>query len=108
VERFNGTYRRGVINKYIFEDIHQVKERTQAWMNDYNHYRPHDALGKIPRIKYAEFNSFGASLKRIKNNNFNEVFRKLSSSDWGKLTAHETNNFDSGPLIVPVHNICWY
>ena len=73
VERFNGTYRRGVLNKYIFEDIHQVREQTQIWMNDYNHHRPHDALGKIPPIKYAELNSFGASPKRIKNNNFNEV-----------------------------------
>ncbi|MFS4457478.1 IS3 family transposase [Maribacter sp. 2304DJ31-5] len=73
VERFNGTYRRGVLNKYIFEDIHQVRERTQIWMNDYNHHGPHDALGKIPPVKYAELNSFGASPKRIKNNNFNQV-----------------------------------
>jgi len=73
VERFNGSYRRGVLDKYIFEDIDQVRERTQIWMNDYNHHRPHDALGKIPPVKYAELNSFGASPERIKNNNFNEV-----------------------------------
>ncbi len=73
VERFNGSYRRGVLNKYIFENLDQVRERTQIWINDYNHHRPHDALGKIPPVKYAELNSFGASPKRIKNNNFNEV-----------------------------------
>ena len=76
VERFNGTYRRGVLSKYIFEEIHQVREQTQIWMNDYNHHRPHDALGKIPPVKYAEHNSFGASPKRITNNNFNEVLEK--------------------------------
>ena len=73
IERFNGSYRRGVLNKYIFEDIHQVREQTQIWMNDYNHNRPHDALGKIPPIKYAKLNSSGASPRRIKNNNFIEV-----------------------------------
>ena len=73
VERFNGSYRRGVLNKYIFEDIQQVREQTQIWMDDYNHHRPHDSLGKIPPVKYAKLNSSGASPRRIKNNNFIEV-----------------------------------
>lgn len=54
VERFNGSYRRGVLNKYIFENIDQVREQTQIWMNDYNHHRPHDALGNIAPIEYAK------------------------------------------------------
>tara|TARA_R110000868_G_scaffold56488_11_gene174846 strand:- start:19138 stop:19653 length:516 start_codon:yes stop_codon:yes gene_type:complete len=67
VERFNGSYRRGVLNKYIFEDLHQVREQTQIWMEDYNHKRPHDSLGKIPPVKYAKLNSSGASPRGIKN-----------------------------------------
>jgi putative transposase len=76
IERFNGSYRRGVLNKYIFETIDQVRDQTNIWMTDYNNYRPHDSLGKIPPIKYAKLNSLGASPKRIKNNNFKPVLEK--------------------------------
>ncbi len=57
IERFNGSYRRGVLNKYIFETIDQVREQTEIWMTDYNHYRPHEALGKMSPIEYAKVNS---------------------------------------------------
>jgi putative transposase len=70
VERFNGSYRRGVLNKFIFEDINQVREQTQIWMEDYNYKRPHDALGNIPPKKYAEINSMSGTAHRIKNSNF--------------------------------------
>jgi len=76
IERFNGSYRRGVLNKYIFEDIDQVREQTQIWMHDYNHHRPHDSLGRMSPIKYAKLNSSGASPRRIKNNNFIEILEK--------------------------------
>jgi putative transposase len=42
-------------------------------MDDYNHKRPHDALGKVPPIKYAKLNSTLASQSRIKNNKVMEV-----------------------------------
>ena len=73
VERFNGSYRRGVLDKYIFENIDQVREQTQIWMHDYNYHRPHDGLGKMPPVRYAKINSSGASPRRINNNNFNDL-----------------------------------
>ncbi len=61
VERFNGSYRRGVLDAYIFEDIHQVREQTDIWVNDYNHKRPHESLGNIPPVLYAK-NHLGVPL----------------------------------------------
>ena len=54
IERFNGSYRRGVLNKFIFENIDQVREQTKIWMDDYNNVRPHDALGNMSPVKYAQ------------------------------------------------------
>jgi putative transposase len=54
IERFNGSYRRGVLNKYIFENLDQVREQTKIWMDDYNNVRPHNALGKMSPVKYAQ------------------------------------------------------
>nr|WP_281755409.1 transposase [Neptunitalea chrysea] len=61
LERFNGSYRRGVLDKYIFEDINQVREQTMTWVEDYNNNRPHDALGKMAPVPYAKFNSLGGT-----------------------------------------------
>jgi putative transposase len=56
IERFNGTFRRGVLDKYIFENIHQVREETEKWIYDYNNFKPHDSLGNLPPKVYAKRN----------------------------------------------------
>jgi putative transposase len=47
-ERFNRTYREEVLNRYLFEDLDQVREMTHKWLIMYNEQRPHRALGGLP------------------------------------------------------------
>lgn len=44
VERLNGNIRRELLNAYVFKTLSEVRQKTDEWMYDYNHHRPHDAL----------------------------------------------------------------
>jgi putative transposase len=52
VERFNRTYREDVLNMNIFENINQVREKTEEFLEDYNNYHPHDSLGKMSPVEF--------------------------------------------------------
>jgi len=52
VERFNRTYREAVLGMFIFETLDEVRSQTDAWLEIYNHHRPHDSLGGSPPSEY--------------------------------------------------------
>jgi putative transposase len=54
IERFNGSFRRDVLDAYLFESLTQVRILAQEWMNDYNNHRPHEALGNLTPVDFRE------------------------------------------------------
>ena len=52
VERFNRTYREDVLDMNIFENIYQVREKTEEFLEDYNNHHPHDSLGNMSPIEF--------------------------------------------------------
>lgn len=65
IERFNGSYRRGVLDSYLFDNLNQVRELTHNWMRDYNEERPHEALGDLSPIEYLKNNKNIKELKEV-------------------------------------------
>ena len=47
VERFNRTVRYEWLSQYCWADIEEVQQHATNWMWQYNHERPHMALGGI-------------------------------------------------------------
>jgi len=54
IERFNGSFRRGVLDAFIFQTIEEVREEAEKWVDDYNNFRPHDSLKRLPPTVYAK------------------------------------------------------
>jgi putative transposase len=52
IERFNGSYRREVLDVYVFNTLEEVRTATDAWLHDYNTQRPHDALHHMAPEEY--------------------------------------------------------
>jgi putative transposase len=54
IERHNGSLRRGLLNAYLFSSLNEVRVMAEEWRLDFNHERPHKALGYLSPVKYAE------------------------------------------------------
>jgi len=48
VESFNGTMANELLNREIFDTLHEAKVLLARWVLEYNTKRPHSALGYRP------------------------------------------------------------
>lgn len=54
IERFNGTFRREVLNANVFSNLAQVRRTVDAWLMEYNTERPHQALKFMTPVEYRQ------------------------------------------------------
>jgi len=47
IERFNRSYREAVLDMFVFQSLHKVREQTEKWIKEYNEERPHESLGHL-------------------------------------------------------------
>ena len=59
IERFNRHYREDILDVYIFENIQDVRNISENWKDDYNHYHPHKSLMGMSPIQFKK--KIGAS-----------------------------------------------
>ena len=53
VESFLGRFRDELLNETLFSSLAAARQAINEWKEDYNHYRPHSAIGNIPPAEYA-------------------------------------------------------
>lgn len=52
IERFNKSFRDEVLNANLFNSLSEAQAAADDWIVDYNHYRCHDALGRVPPAQF--------------------------------------------------------
>lgn len=62
-ERFVGTFKHAVVERYRYEKIEEFAEFTNKWLNFYNNKRPHESLGQKSPNEFAGKN--GLSVVRV-------------------------------------------
>jgi putative transposase len=53
VESFNGKFREECLNENVFIDLHDARNKIEAWRQDYNSTRPHSSLHNLTPEEFA-------------------------------------------------------
>jgi putative transposase len=57
IESFNGKLRDECLNETVFRTLGHARYILSHWQEDYNHHRPHSALGQLPPVEFAAKNA---------------------------------------------------
>lgn len=89
IERFNKSFREGVLDANLFSNLDEVREITQIWIKDYNYHRPHDALKGLSPVMWksgqqatSKANAFPDHFPTFANNNsgiLNEISDEITT-----------------------------
>ena len=52
VESFNGRFRDECLNDTLFSTLTEARSAINSWKEDYNHQRPHSAIGNITPAEF--------------------------------------------------------
>jgi putative transposase len=64
-ESFNGRMRDELLNESLFLGLDHARAKITNWVDDYNHRRPHSALGYLTPTAYAA--NLSATCDRLRN-----------------------------------------
>lgn len=53
IESFNSRFRDECLSQHRFASLSHMRSVIDNWREDYNHHRPHSALGYVPPALYA-------------------------------------------------------
>ena len=53
-ESFNGVFRDGCLNRWLFESLREARETSEAWLHEYNEERPHGSLDGLTPYVFCE------------------------------------------------------
>ena len=53
-ESFNGVFRDGCLNRWLFESVREAREASESWLVEYNEERPHGSLGGLTPVSFFE------------------------------------------------------
>jgi len=57
IERFNGSYRGGALDLYVFRNLTEFREHTERWLHDYNEEVPNASRNGLTPIEYRQFHT---------------------------------------------------
>ena len=52
IERFNGSFRCGVLDMHVFRNLTEVREQAERRLADYNREIPHNSLGRLTTAEF--------------------------------------------------------
>src|SRR5579863_5106113 len=83
IERFNGSYRREVLDAYVFFELYEVRRLTAEWIEEYNNRRPHEGLNNATPKEWLEI---------IRCGNMENSGPAQNLDEFTTLPHHSSNN----------------